>query len=69
MYPISADERLLRLSFYAFAEHGGFVAGKGDPFIQLTVHLPLQLSHRPTSAQRLGVVKTESNPSDGVEQI
>ena len=48
-----------RLRFQAFRQHGGFVAREGGAFVELAVHLALELAHGPAAAQSLGVVKGE----------
>jgi hypothetical protein len=42
-----------------FAEHGGLVTRQGRAFVELAVHLALELAHRPASAQGFGLVEGE----------
>jgi len=45
--------------FGALAEHGSFVARQGRAFVELAVHLALELAHGPAAAQGLGLVESE----------
>ena len=48
-----------RLWLGALGEHGGLVARKGRALVELTVHLALELAHRPAATQSLGLVESE----------
>ena len=39
------------------SQHGGLVARQGDALVELAVHLPVELAHRPAAAQRFGFVE------------
>ena len=45
--------------FGPLGEHGGLVAREGGAFVELAVHLPLELAHGPAAAQSFGVVEGE----------
>lgn len=45
------------LGLSAFGEHGGLVAREGGAFVELAVHLPLELAHGPAAAQGFGMIK------------
>ena len=47
------------LRLCAFAEHGSLVTRQGGSFVELAVHLALELAHRPAAAQGLGLVEGE----------
>jgi len=43
----------------AHRDYGSFVARQGRAFVELAVHLALELAHGPAAAQRLGLVESE----------
>ena len=50
---------IARLGLGTLDQHGGLAARQGRAFIELAIHLALELAHRPAVAQGLGLVEGE----------